>query len=137
LAVKAAGQYGPNSTAQALRLDYYSLRKHIEAARRGPPRRTTPSRMPSNSRETLAAIAPAAPPADHLNPPPESKAGRRYASLPDGYSKLDAIGYRRFLGLVRAGGSRRGSSGLAARLECGGTDAALAYSRSQAKTLRV
>jgi hypothetical protein len=31
-AVKAAGRYGLNPTAQALRLDYYSLKKRVEAA---------------------------------------------------------------------------------------------------------
>ena len=41
--MKAAGRYGLNPTAQALRLDYYSLKTRIEAARRGSPRRTTPS----------------------------------------------------------------------------------------------
>ena len=30
-AVKAAGQYGVNKTAQALRLDYYALKKRVEA----------------------------------------------------------------------------------------------------------
>ncbi len=32
LAVKAAGKYGLNPTARALRLDYYSLKKRVEAA---------------------------------------------------------------------------------------------------------
>ena len=31
-AVKAAGRYGLNPTARALGLDYYSLKKHVEAA---------------------------------------------------------------------------------------------------------
>jgi len=31
-AVKAAGWHGLNPTARALRLDYYSLKKHVEAA---------------------------------------------------------------------------------------------------------
>jgi hypothetical protein len=31
-AVKAVGKYGLNPTARALRLDYYSLKKHVEAA---------------------------------------------------------------------------------------------------------
>jgi hypothetical protein len=40
LAVKAAGQYGLYPTVQALGLDYYSLKKHVQAAasRRGPDR---------------------------------------------------------------------------------------------------
>jgi hypothetical protein len=31
-AVKAAGKYGLNPTARALRLDYHALKKHVEAA---------------------------------------------------------------------------------------------------------
>jgi hypothetical protein len=31
-AVKAAGRYGINKTAQSLRLDYYALKKRVEAA---------------------------------------------------------------------------------------------------------
>lgn len=40
-AVKAAGRYGLNPTARALGLDYYSLKKHVEAAAScgGPDRR--------------------------------------------------------------------------------------------------
>jgi hypothetical protein len=58
LAVKVAGQYGLNPTAQALGLDYYSLKKHIEAARRGPPGRTAPSRRGPEG-QTLSGAVPA------------------------------------------------------------------------------
>jgi hypothetical protein len=108
LAVEAAGQYGLYSTAQALRLDYYSLKKHVEAARRGPPRRTrrrgcprTPGKPSPRSPRPPPPPAPPAPPADRLNPPPESNAGRRYASLPEGHEQRGVVG------ACRAAGSHR------------------------------
>jgi len=43
-AVKAAGRHGLNPTARALRLDYYSLKKRVEAFPRELPGRTAGSR---------------------------------------------------------------------------------------------
>ena len=42
-AVKAAGRYGLNPTAQALGLDYNALKRHVEAADREPPNRAIAS----------------------------------------------------------------------------------------------
>jgi len=47
-AVKAAGKYGLHPTVQALRLDYYALKKRIEVARQEPPGQTTASRCGSD-----------------------------------------------------------------------------------------
>jgi hypothetical protein len=44
LAVKAAERYGLYPTVQALGLDYYSLKRRLDAAHREPRGRTTPSR---------------------------------------------------------------------------------------------
>jgi len=60
LAVKAAGQYGLYQAVQALGLDYYSLKRRVEAARRAPPGRTTPSRRGSEEQAvtTFLELAP-------------------------------------------------------------------------------
>ena len=64
-AVKAAGEYGVNKTAQALRLDYYALKKrvakeavdpqHIISARVGPPGAASVSRRSANEKTAASA----------------------------------------------------------------------------------
>jgi hypothetical protein len=86
LAVEAAGQYGLNSTAQALRLDYYSLKKHIEAARREPARGTTPSHRGPEGQAASAAV-PAGGVQDHSGQLPGSwpaAVRRRGGAVPRG-----------------------------------------------------
>ena len=57
-AVKAAGKYGVNKTAQALRLDYYALKKRVEAAgsRRVPGGKV--ASHPISDREAVSADGP-------------------------------------------------------------------------------
>jgi hypothetical protein len=67
-AVKAAGRHGLNPTARALRLDYYSLKKHVEAgaSRGGPDRREGTKSAAGTIRRgkfiELTPVAPACPP---------------------------------------------------------------------------
>ena len=52
-AVKAAGRHGLHPTARALRLDYYSLKKRVEAFPRELPRRTAGSRGGSDGQPVV------------------------------------------------------------------------------------
>lgn len=64
-AVKAAGKYGLHRTAQALRLDYYALKKRVAkeaAALAGPPGAANASRGAAKG-EAMAAFVELAPPA--------------------------------------------------------------------------
>lgn len=73
LAVKAAERYGLYPTVQALGLDYYSLKRRVEAARRESPGRTAPphrrpdriasSKVRAVAGETAARFIELAPPA--------------------------------------------------------------------------
>jgi hypothetical protein len=73
LAVKAASQYGPYRTVQALGLDYYSLKRRVEAARREPsgptrasrrrPDRIASAKVRAAAGQTVAEFIELAPPA--------------------------------------------------------------------------
>jgi len=64
-AVKAAGKYGVHKTAQALRVDYYALKKRVEAA--GSLNRTTLHR--ASDGKTMSADGPAMATFVELAPP--------------------------------------------------------------------
>ncbi len=57
-AVKAAGRYGVNKTAQALRLDYYALKKRVEAVGS---RRVSGGKVVSHSISDRQAVSAAEP----------------------------------------------------------------------------
>lgn len=59
LAVKAAGRYGFNPTARALRLDYYALKKRVEAADSC---RVSDGKAVSANRKAVATFVELAPP---------------------------------------------------------------------------
>ena len=82
-AVKAAGQYGLAKTARALRLDYYALKKRVEAADSRRVAGGKGASHPISDREVMSADGQAVATFLELTPPASSGSGECIVELED------------------------------------------------------